>query len=143
MLSHGCHYVVGEKQAEVIQLPPGSRLAGIRFHPAIGFGVLGRHYEQPTLLSPDEDPLDRWFPLFATLKTQGDSERAIAILYQWLEHHLDFTDVIPDSLESVLDCLDQEEKSGQLSEHIDLSQRQIERIFKTWLGMTPNIISVC
>ena len=36
-----------------------------------------------------------------------------------------------------LECIEQDEAPGQLSESIELSQRQIERLFKLWLGMTP------
>ena len=36
------------KQAHTITLPPGTQLAGLRFHPAISFGIFGKHYDKPT-----------------------------------------------------------------------------------------------
>lgn len=126
-----------KKQAENIVLSPGSQLAGIRFHPAVGYGVLGKHYDKPTLLIPEEDQLYKLYRIYFELRMQKDNESKIESLYLWAHDNLDFTNVIPDSLEKALECIEQDEALGQLSESIDLSQRQIERIFKLWLGMAP------
>lgn len=125
------------KQAENIVLGSGAQLAGIRFHPAIGFGVLGQHYDKPTLLLPEQDQMYSLYRIYSELQMQKGNERQIEAIYLWAEKKLDFTNVIPDSLESALECIEQNEALGQLSENIELSQRQIERLFKLWLGMTP------
>lgn len=125
------------KQTENIVLASGAQLAGIRFHPAMGYGVLGQHYDKPTLLIPEQDQLYSLYQIYSDLRMQKNKEGQVEALYMWAETNLGFTNVIPDSLEKALDCIAQDEAPGQLSESIELSQRQIERIFKHWLGMTP------
>lgn len=51
--------------------------------------------------------------------------------------NLGFTNVVPDALVQALESIDQGAALRQLSENIELSQRQIERLFRLWLGMTP------
>jgi len=125
------------KQAENIVLSSGALLAGIRFHPAIGYGVLGQHFDKPTLLSPEQDQLYNLYRIYSELQMQKDNESQIEALYRWADENLDFTNLIPAPLEKALECIEQDETVGQLSENIELSQRQIERLFKLWLGMTP------
>lgn len=125
------------KQADNIVMSAGAQLAGIRFHPAVGYGVLGQHYHKPTLLLPEEDQRYNFYRIYSELRLQKDIKSHIQSLYRWADKNLDFTNVVPDSLIKVLDCIEQDEAPGQLSEHIELSQRQIERLFKLWLGMTP------
>lgn len=126
-----------KKQAENIVLSPGAKLAGIRFHPAVGYGVLGQHYDKPTLLFPEEDKLYNLYQIYFELRMQKDNESQIEALYLWANNNLNFNNVIPDSLEKALECIEQDEAPGQISESIELSQRQIERIFNLWLGMAP------
>ncbi|WP_367643731.1 AraC family transcriptional regulator [Paraglaciecola sp. T6c] len=125
------------KQAQRIVLSPGAQLAGIRFHPAIGYGVLGRHYDKPTLLSPEQDEQYRLYQIYNQLRLHKGNSSSLEILNLWANKNLDFTNVLPDSLDKALQCIEQDELLGQLSDSIDLSQRQIERIFKLRLGMTP------
>lgn len=126
-----------KKQAENIVLPPGAQLAGIRFHPAVGYGVLGQHYDKPTLLFPEEDRLYNLYRIYFELRMQKDNESQVEALYLWANNNLNLTNVIPGSLEKALECIEQDETLGKLSESVELSQRQIERIFKLWLGMAP------
>lgn len=126
-----------KNQADNMILAPGARLAGIRFHPAIGFGVLGRHYEKPTLLIPEEDKLYNLYQTYAELRMIKDNKSLADALCLWAANHLDFVNVIPDSLEKALEIIGRDETLEKLSERTRMSQRQIERHFKTWLGMTP------
>ncbi len=126
-----------KKQAENILLSPGARLAGIRFRPAVGYGVLGQHYDKPTLLSPEEDLLYNLYRVYLELRMQKDNERQVEMLHLWANNNLDFNNVIPGSLEKALYFIEQDKALGQLSESTRLSQRQIERLFKLWLGMGP------
>ena len=137
VLSEGVIMLPINKHAKNIVLASWAQLAGIRFHPAIGFGVLGRHYDKPTLLLPEQDQLHNLYQVYSELRMQKDNESQIKTLYLWAEKNLDFTNVIPDSLEKALKCIEQDKAPGQVSESIDLSQRQIERLFNLWLGMTP------
>ena len=98
---------------------------------------MGQHYDKPTLLLPEEDQLYNLYRLYNDLRIQKDIERRIETLHRWADKNLDFTKVIPAPLKKALMHIDQDETLGQLSASIDLSQRQIERIFKLWLEMTP------
>lgn len=126
-----------QKKAESIVLSPGAQIAGIRFHPAIGYGVLGKHYDKPTLLSSEEDHLYNLHRIYLELQMQKENGSQVETLYLWANKNLDFFNVIPDSLKTALKCIGKDEEPGRLSESIELSQRQIERIFKLWIGMAP------
>ena len=125
------------KQAKNIVLASGAELAGIRFHPAIGYGVLGQHYDKPTLLLPEQDQAYSLYQIYSELRMQKDNDGRIEALYLWAEKNLGFTNVIPGALVQALESIDQGAALRQLSENIELSQRQIERLFRLWLGMTP------
>lgn len=126
-----------KKQANSIILPAGARLAGIRFLPAIGYGILGKNYYKPTFLKPEDDEIYNLYEIYHLLSQKHSSEDLIDTIYQWAIEHLDFTNVIPSSLEKALEHIEQDEALAQLNTSTDLSQRQVERMFKLWLGMTP------
>jgi len=137
VLPEGVIMLPTNKHAKNIVLASSAQLAGIRFHPAIGYGVLGRHYDKPTLLLPEQDHLYNLYQIYSELRMQKDNETQIEILYLWAEKNLDFTNVIPDSLEKALEHIEQDEVLGQVSQSTNVSQRQVERLFKLWLRMTP------
>lgn len=137
ILPEGVIMLPVKKQAENIFLSPGAQLAGIRFRPAIGYAVLGQHYDKPTLLFPDEGQPYNLYRIYDELRMQKDMESQVEALDLWANNNLDFINVIPDPLEKALKCIEQDEAPWQLSESIELSQRQIERLFKFWLGMAP------
>ncbi len=124
-------------RAENIFLTPGARLSGIRFRPAIGYGVLKQHYDKPTLLSPEDDLLYGFYKHYFELRMKKDSKSRVKALQRWANRYLDFNNMIPSPLEEAMQCIEEEVTPGKLSERIDLSQRQIERIFKRWVGMGP------
>lgn len=162
VLPRGVIMLPVEQQAETISLPPGAHLAGIRFLPAVGYGLLGQHYRDPTLLSPrilthsatetishrtslaTHNTIMRpaltesLHTLFDTLCYQTNNANRVQHLLHWAEHHLDFTDVIPTPLEQALDTIAQDMTLQQIGgDKSSLSQRQVERLFKRYLGMTP------
>lgn len=137
VLSEGVIMLPINRHAKNIILVPEAQLAGIRFHPAIGYGVLGQHYDKPTLLLPEQDQLYNLYQIYSELRELKSNEKQIETLYRWTENNLDFTHVIPDSLETALDSIEKDKAPGKISEDVKLSQRQIERLFKLWLGMTP------
>jgi len=147
------------KQADRLVMKPGVILAGFRFHPAMGYKILGRHYEELTLLSRNDDDPYQLYELFDHLQqeinfdpgsgsdsvsdnaSQNDSamtqnRQRLKQLYQWAEHALITENETPDSIQQVLAIIDDAEALAELSDKIGLSQRQIERLFKTRLGMT-------
>lgn len=136
-LSEGVIMLPVMNKAENIVLSPGAQLAGIRFHPAIGHGVLGQNYEKPTLLSPEKDQLYGLYNIYSELRIEKDDISLISALFQWADKNFDFTNVIPEHLKVALDFIRQGGRLGELSENINMSQRQIERYFKFFLGITP------
>ncbi len=125
------------KVTESITLPPGSTLCGIRFHPACAFAVFGTHFTHPLHISPDELETSNLHELFDTLRRQAGNAHHIEILRRWADEHIESAGLIPESIEQAFAWIDREEKPGSLEQHIGLSQRQIERLFDKWLGMTP------
>ncbi|WP_233520490.1 helix-turn-helix domain-containing protein [Flocculibacter collagenilyticus] len=137
LFSEGVIMLPVRKQADVISLPPGAKLAGIRFHPGIGFGVLGKCYDQPALLQKKDDTSFAFYSLLETLRQRNNNHSRIAALRHWLAFNMNFTDVMPVALEKVFSSIGQETKLGLIGQQSNLSQRQIERVIKTRLGMTP------
>ena len=125
------------KETENIVLSSGARLAGIRFHPAVGYGVLGQHFDSPTLLLPEQDLRYSLYQIYSELQILKDNASQIAALHDWVDRNLGFTNIIPGSLVKAMESLKQDKTPGQLSADNELSQRQIERLFKLWLRMTP------
>ncbi|WP_232824789.1 helix-turn-helix domain-containing protein [Algibacillus agarilyticus] len=125
------------KQVATITIPAGAKLAGIRFLPAIGYGVLGQHFDKPTWLSPKDDNLYNLYQLFHVLRSTHFDDDLIDVIHQWALKRIDFTNVIPTTLEKAFEHIDQELTLAEFKQTTELSQRQIERMFKLWLGMTP------
>ena len=137
VLPHGVVVQTVSKTALQIAMAPGAQLAGVRFHPAIGYGVLGRRCYKATLLAPSDDTLYNLYGVYRQLQQLTDNASRVTALQQWANQQLQTEAVIPDSLAQALSCLRQDETPGQLQQHVPLSQRQIERLFQLWLGMTP------
>ncbi|WP_070964239.1 helix-turn-helix domain-containing protein [Vibrio sonorensis] len=136
-IPEGVIVLPAQTKAETIALAPNSQIAGIRFHPAIGFGLLGKHYEKPTILQENQiQPYDFYRINSKLLSLKDNSERVDALL-EWAREQFDIVDVIPDDMECALDSIRQGDVISKLSEKTKVSQRHIERHFKHWLGMTP------
>jgi len=125
------------KQAQEIILPPDSAVVGVRFHPAISFAILGRIYQQATMINQDEDNVLALKSLGKQLKQVQGHYARIVVLYRWLHKVLLSIDEVPVSLKTALQALERKKSPGELSSHVALSQRQIERQFQKWLDMTP------
>jgi len=125
------------KQAQLITLPPGSQVVGVRFHPAMSFSIFGTLYDQPTTLKVEDDFSFALYSLHQQLgNVQGHYAQIIA-LYRWLHKIIDSSNMIPCSLIKALNVLNPNMTLGSLSEYVPLSQRQTERQFQRWMNMTP------
>lgn len=125
------------KQAQLITLPPGSKLVGVRFHPAISFSLFGTLYEQPTPLKVKDNFSFALYSLYCQLVNVQGHYAHITSLYRWLHKTIDSSTMIPCSLIKALTALNNNMTLGSLSEYIPLSQRQTERQFQRWMSMTP------
>lgn len=138
VLPEGVIMLPVHKQAETIVLSPGAELAGIRFHPAMGYGVLGQHYSKPSLLPPEEGHLHSLYEVYDELRVQKGERSRVESVYRWAEKNVNVTHVIPSALEKALECIEEDNAVlSALDESTALSQRQVERLFKRWTGMTP------
>lgn len=124
-------------EADSILLQRGARLAGIRFHPAMGFGVLGRHYIKPTLLPLDDQNYGSLYQLYECLSSLVDDTDVLDFMCFWVAGNLHRGVGLPPTLKQAISLIDQGESIASLYSISRLSQRQLERQFKLWLGMTP------
>lgn len=136
VFSEGVILTPVKQYAEQIVLAPNTELAGIRFLPAMGYGVLGQQLDQPMLLA-DDDPALGLNRVFQILRQTSDDQSRIIALTQWAENNLALSLEIPKALADALVSIGQPKLAGKMNQGRELSQRQIERLFKLWLGMTP------
>lgn len=136
VLPEGVILLPVSSKAEQITLQPGAKLAGVRFLPAIGFGILRNRYEQPELLHQSDKDIFKLRELFQQLKLAQSDAHIIDCLNTWVSSQLDFTNVIPNSLEQALKHVETAGALANIGDVSQLSQRQTERVFKQWLGIT-------
>ncbi|ENM5735659.1 AraC family transcriptional regulator [Vibrio mimicus] len=125
------------KISEKVTLSPGSQLAGLRFLPAIGYGLVEQHFTSPTLLTADIGHLHELDVLYATLQLETENQGRIEMLHKWASKSFQRSNIIPNSLKQVLKCIDHDAKLQGVDELVALSQRQIERLFKHWMDISP------
>ncbi|KXO08471.1 Transcriptional regulator, AraC family [Marinobacter excellens LAMA 842] len=126
-----------EKVSENVSLFPKSQLAGIRFQPAIGYAVIGQHFDEPTALTADPAHLPGLSQLYSNLKSDHDNVSRVNTLQRWLSRHFRLTKTIPGPLKQALESFNENATPGVLNEQISVSQRHVERLFKHWMEMTP------
>ncbi|MDN4503259.1 helix-turn-helix domain-containing protein [Alteromonadaceae bacterium BrNp21-10] len=107
-------------QAHSVTLAAGTQIAGIRFNPASG-GVDN----------------SQWQGLVTQLKVvQGHYARITTLYRELINQHCHFR-TIPERLKQGLSLIQQQSSVNVVCDELDITQRQIERLFKTWVGMTP------
>uniref|UniRef100_UPI003561C20B helix-turn-helix domain-containing protein n=1 Tax=Pontibacterium sp. TaxID=2036026 RepID=UPI003561C20B len=115
---------------------------GIRFHPGMAYPF----FQEPLadFLSPVE-PYSKMTQRLALTqvydqlaKTTCPSART-RILDEWLLHQLADSPIIQPNLLTALHWLEQQAQDpiATLPHHVNLGQRQLERLFKQWVGISP------
>ncbi|MCE2596627.1 helix-turn-helix domain-containing protein [Motilimonas cestriensis] len=137
LLPPGVIFQPVSKVSEQISLFPGTQLAGLRFHPAIGYGVLGQHFDHPTPLTANIDYFDDLKALYSDLQLINNNQSRIDTLCCWAREHMALKQVIPESLQLALKHIALDATLADLDSQVSLSQRQIERLFKRWLEISP------
>lgn len=136
-LSEGVIMLPVKNKADKITLKSGAKIAGIRFHPAVGYGVLGQNYDKATLLAPEDDQLYNLYQIYSELQKIQDNECLNEYLYIWAKNNLGFINTLPDCMEHAFNFIEHHNTLEKIGYNTSKSQRQIERHFKSWLGMTP------
>lgn len=126
-----------EKVAACVSLAPESQLAGIRFQPAIGYGLIGQHFARPTVLTADPAHLPGLLQLYSDMKSKQSNASRVNTLQCWASNNFRFTNLVPGPLRQALDGINEDATPGALNEHTKVSQRHVERLFKHWMEMTP------
>lgn len=110
--------------AHQVSLPPGSVMAGVRFHPAVGYQLFGKRLERSLRIEGDHPLASSALPIFASLQVARSPMARISTLYRWTQ-----------ALIAECDPLD---VGHIIHQQIGtISQRQRERKFQKWLGITP------
>lgn len=136
LLPEGVILLPVNKRTEKITLPPGAQLSGIRFQPAMGYGVFGEHYRQPVLLKAHEDQLYGFHRIYSELRLLESERERVEALNAWVASNMFATHQVPDLLLLALKSIKQDGASGVMSTCAEVSQRQIQRLFRRFLGMT-------
>ena len=126
-----------KKQTEKITLHPDTQLAGIRLFPAVGYALCSKTFDSIKNLPLALEEHLGLTQVHQALRACSDNDTRIAILYRWAYKYLAARENLPIALANALDSLEQGHSVGSIEEQNQLSQRQIERLFKRWLDMTP------
>ncbi|NAX21639.1 AraC family transcriptional regulator [Vibrio sp. V39_P1S14PM300] len=119
-------------KAQTVILPAGTLMAGIRFHPAMGYQCLGKRFEQPVRSEQEPDIHTRLSPLYEQMRhCQGHNGR-LRVLYQYAQQHFVHDG---DERKQVVRLVQHAHSNPSAPATVGL--RQIERHFQTWMGMTP------
>jgi len=110
--------------AQQINLPPRTVMAGVRFHPAVGYQLFGQRLEQALRIEENHPLAALTLPTLLSLQTARSSSARMSILYRWAQTLIAKCE--PHQVGHIID-----KPFGAIS------QRQRERIFQKWLGITP------
>jgi len=110
--------------AHQVTLPAGAVMAGVRFHPAVGYHLFGQRLEQPLRIEEDHPLSCSTLPTYTSLREMRSPSARISALYRWIQTLI--SECEPQEVGHIID-----EPLGAIS------QRQRERHFQKWLGITP------
>ncbi|MDC5818692.1 AraC family transcriptional regulator [Vibrio europaeus] len=110
-------------KTQIIEISPGAQLCGIRFHPGMML---------PSLISNESQMMDLLVVLYDQLAQKNQSGH-LATLYRWCEQQ-----TLPDNPDLAKRAmLIKLATQGKIGEQFPYNQRQVERHFRQWLGMSP------
>ncbi|MCO4757314.1 MAG: AraC family transcriptional regulator [Oceanospirillaceae bacterium] len=142
IIKHGCAVSGPNTQSMTLQLGPQVDAVGIRFHPGMAYPF----FQEPLadFLSPVEpySQLTQRLALtqvYDQLATTTCPSARTQILDEWLLHQLSDSLNVQPNLTTALNWLEQQSQDpiATLPQHVNLGQRQLERLFKQWVGISP------
>ncbi|MCG9579429.1 helix-turn-helix domain-containing protein [Vibrio tubiashii] len=110
-------------KTQIIELSRGAQLCGIRFQPGMML---------PSLINNDTQIMSVLMALHEQLSEQNQS-RHLTTLYRWCEQQI--LPLEADFAKRVM--LIKLATQGKIGEQFPYNQRQVERRFRQWLGMSP------
>ncbi|EKO3499547.1 helix-turn-helix domain-containing protein [Vibrio fluvialis] len=110
--------------AHQVGLPPGAIVAGVRFHPAVGYQLFGERLETPLRIAGGHPLAESAQTVFLALQSARSPASRITTLYRWC--HALIAQYQPQDVGHIIHRQPE-----------TLSQRQRERQFQKWLGITP------
>jgi AraC-like DNA-binding protein len=123
------------QKVQTITLLQGANLAGIRFCPAAGKTILGHRFQKISAFNREEDGFSFFFDLYDQL-LMGKNEHNIDLIHTCLQPFARYAQQMPEAIIEALTSL--QSISNHSIEHAsNVSERQLERLFKHWLNMTP------
>ncbi len=142
IIKHGCAVSGPNTQSMPLQLGPRVDAVGIRFHPGMAYPF----FQEPLadFLSPVEpySQLTQRLALtqvYDQLATTTSPSARTQFLDEWLLHQLADSLNVQPNLKTALNWLEQQSQDpiANLPQHVNLGQRQLERLFKQWVGISP------
>lgn len=121
------------KEAQQVTMPPGAVLAGIRFHPAMGYSLLGERVDTPVTIEQGSDDFLVLQVLQQQLRQCSNHFARIATVYRWIKRTFEFEKL---THQTTLDIVSAVQFSGT-GQSLPVGTRQIERHFQKWMGITP------
>ena len=143
IIQHGCAVSGPNPSAMPLRIGAHVDAVGIRFHPGMAYPF----FQEPIadFLSPVEPhaPLAQRLALtevYDQLASTTSSAERTQILNDWLLNQLASSLGVQTHLVRALNWLEQQSQGSisNLPHHINLGQRQIERLFKQWVGISPS-----
>ncbi|WP_027250910.1 helix-turn-helix domain-containing protein [Photobacterium halotolerans] len=131
--SEGVMIMPNSKEALYVTLPPGTVLAGIRFHPGMGYSVLGKRFDHPVSIADEPEHLRFLESLQEQLRYCCHHQARIVTMYRWMIRNLDADDAARYAITEIVKAVQPHGRSHSMP----VSARQIERHFQKWMGMTP------
>lgn len=133
--SQGTFFIPVSKEAHTITLHPNTQLVGIRFQPGIGMGVMTQ-LTAASSLGPFQLHRSVFNDLEQTLIHANKSNQTLLLLENWLDKEIDFDKLMPTSFFLSFDFISDTQKNHQ---DAPIGQRQTERLFKNWVGISPKM----
>lgn len=112
-----------------VTLCQGAKIAGVRFQPGVATALF-QQVANKNMNIDHEFLTDSSSSLFAQLTGVESHSAMVDLLAHWVQVLIDRSNSIPPSLLKALEAAQQQRSSF-------LSQRQVERQFKQWVGITP------
>lgn len=122
------------KKTQSLELAEDAWLCGVRFHPGMMPLSLHAGLSDPAFSNEESKPYSSPVAdLYTQLKNQNSHGAHLTALYRWCVQHAELNNPILTNRALLLN----QTKQGKIGEQFQQHQRQIERNFRKWIGMSP------